>query len=112
MLSVCLYILAVKFLKLKPICMKLRMYNMAPEPISAAYFINPFHQSLYMYLPIVARQRLGKIVTAETNTNATVGELFKASFSMRYVWYQRRVCGSVYPPIVARKRFGKHVPRK
>jgi hypothetical protein len=35
---------------------------MAPEPISTAYFINPSHQSvcLYVYPPIVARQQLGK----------------------------------------------------
>jgi hypothetical protein len=37
-------------------------YIMAPEPISPACFINPSHQSasLFVYLPIVARQRLGK----------------------------------------------------
>jgi hypothetical protein len=47
--------------------MKLGMYIMAPEPISAAYFINPFHQSVCLYVcmfipRIVARQRIGKIV--------------------------------------------------
>jgi hypothetical protein len=37
-------------------------YIMAPESISLAYFRNPSHQSacLYVYLPIVARHRLGK----------------------------------------------------
>jgi hypothetical protein len=46
----------------EPIFMKPGMYIMAPEPISTAYFINPSHQSvcLYVYSPIVARQRLGK----------------------------------------------------
>jgi hypothetical protein len=46
------------------------VYIMAPEPISTEYFINPSHQSvcLYVYLPIVARQRLGRHVTAATNT--------------------------------------------
>jgi hypothetical protein len=41
----------------EPIFMKLRLYIMAPEPISKAYFINPSHQSvcLYAYPPIVAR---------------------------------------------------------
>jgi hypothetical protein len=36
---------------------------MAPEPISAEYFINPSHQSmcLYVYPPIVARQRLREV---------------------------------------------------
>jgi hypothetical protein len=39
---------------------------MAPEPISTVYFINPSQQSvcLYVYPLIVARQRLGKTVTA------------------------------------------------
>jgi hypothetical protein len=46
------------------------MYVMVPEPISTAYFINPAHQSvcLYVYPLIVARQRLGKTVTAKKNT--------------------------------------------
>jgi hypothetical protein len=38
------------------------MYVMAPEPILTAYFINPSHQSvhLYVYSSIFARQGLGK----------------------------------------------------
>jgi hypothetical protein len=46
--------------------MKLAIYTsimaLEPKPISTAYFINPFHQSvcLYMHPTIVARQRLGK----------------------------------------------------
>jgi hypothetical protein len=54
---------------------------MAPEPISAAYFINLSHQflRLYVYHPIVARQRLGKNVTAATNTHAKTKELFDPS---------------------------------
>jgi hypothetical protein len=52
------------------IFMKLGIYIMAPEPISKAYFINPSHRSvcLYVYHPIVARQQLRKNVTAVTNT--------------------------------------------
>jgi hypothetical protein len=55
---------------------------MAPEPISTAYFINSSHQSLYLYVYplIVAKQRLGKNVTAATNTHATIEELLDASF--------------------------------
>jgi hypothetical protein len=34
---------------------------------------------------IVARQRLGKHVSAATNTHATIGGLFDAVFSMRSV---------------------------
>jgi hypothetical protein len=42
--------------------MKLGMYIMAPEPISAAYFINPSHQFICLYVcpPIAARQRIEK----------------------------------------------------
>jgi hypothetical protein len=65
--------------------MKLGTYIMAREPISTAYFINPSRQSvcLYLYPPVVARQRLGKNVTAATNTHATIEELLDASFYMR-----------------------------
>jgi hypothetical protein len=38
--------------------------------------------------PIVARQRLGRNVTAVTNTHATIEELFDASFSVWPVSYQ------------------------
>jgi hypothetical protein len=68
------------------------MYIMAPEPISTAYFTNPSHQSLCLcvYPLIVARQQLGKNVTAVTNTPATT-ELLDVSFSMRFVLYKREV---------------------
>jgi hypothetical protein len=67
-----------------PIIMKLGMHIMAPGPISTAYFINPSHQSvcLYVYLPIVAGQQFGKNVTAATNTHATIEELLEVLFSM------------------------------
>jgi hypothetical protein len=76
-----------------PIFMKLGMYIMTPGLISAAYFINPSHQSvcLYAYPLIVARQRLGKKVAAATYTQATVEKLLDASFSMRFELYRRRV---------------------
>jgi hypothetical protein len=38
--------------------------------------------------PIVARQRLGRDVTAVTNTHAAIEELLDASFSMWPVSYQ------------------------
>jgi hypothetical protein len=73
------------------------MYIMATDPILTAYFINPAHQStcLYVYPLIVAKQRLGKHVPAATNTHSTREELLDASFSVRSMSYQRRVCGSV-----------------
>jgi hypothetical protein len=66
------------------------MYIMAPEPISTAYLINHSHLSvcLYMYTPVVARQRPGKNVTEATNTQATIEELLNASFSVRSVSFQ------------------------
>jgi hypothetical protein len=70
--------------------MKLGMYIMAPEPVSAVYFINPFHRPVcvYVYLPIIARQRLDKNVIAVTNTQATKEEFLDASFYMLSVSYQ------------------------
>jgi hypothetical protein len=50
--------------------MKPGMYAMARETISTAYFINPSHQSVY--LPTFAKQRLGKNVTAATNTHNNI----------------------------------------
>jgi hypothetical protein len=73
--------------------MKLGMYITAPESIKKAYFINTSHQfvCLYVHPAIVARQRLGKNVTATTNTQATIDELLDASFSVRSVSYQGKV---------------------
>jgi hypothetical protein len=73
--------------------MKLGMFIMAHETISTAYFINPSHESmcLYVYLPTVARQWLGKNVTVATNMHATTEDLLDASFSVRSVSYQRKV---------------------
>jgi hypothetical protein len=61
--------------------MKLGIYIMAPEPISAAYFINPSLQSVSVCVSLLslqdndwvirrfgARQRIGKHVAAATNT--------------------------------------------
>jgi hypothetical protein len=64
--------------------MEIGIYIMTPEPISTAYFINPSHQSvcLYVYPPTVARQRLVKNVTAVTNTHVALEELLDASFPM------------------------------
>jgi hypothetical protein len=58
------------------------------ESPSITYFISPTHQSvcLYVYAPIVARQRLGKNFTRATNMHATT-ELLDALFSMRFLSY-------------------------
>jgi hypothetical protein len=67
------------------------MYIMTHEPISTAYSINLSHQSvcLYVYPLIVAKQRLGKKVTAANNTHSTTEELFDTSFFIRSVTYQK-----------------------
>jgi hypothetical protein len=67
--------------------MTLGIYIMAPEPI-----LNLSHQSvcLYVYPLLVARQRLGKNITAGTDKHATIEELLDASFSVRFLSSQRR----------------------
>jgi hypothetical protein len=84
--------------------MKLGMYIMAPEPISTVYLINPSHQSLclYVYLPIVARQRLGKNATEAKNTHATIEELLDASLTMRSLSYQRKVGDWFFPELLVK----------
>jgi hypothetical protein len=74
----------------EPIFLKLAVYIMTPEPISTAYFINPSHQSLCLYI-YVARQRLGKNVAAATNTHVTIKELLDASFCMQSSSCKRKV---------------------
>jgi hypothetical protein len=72
--------------------MEIGVYNMAPEPISTAYFINPSHQSAEF--PTVARQRLGKHVPAVNNTRNNrriVGSV--AFYEVRVV--SKTVCCSV-----------------
>jgi hypothetical protein len=78
----CLCIPLINFRMPEPIFRKFGMYSMAPEPISTAYVINLPHQSVCLYPLIVARQRLGKNVTAATNTHATIEELLNALFSV------------------------------
>jgi hypothetical protein len=62
------------------IFIKLGMYTTAAEPILKAYFINFSPSVLYEYHPIVARQRLGKRVPAETNTRDNIRNTGLARF--------------------------------
>jgi hypothetical protein len=52
----------INFQMAEPIFMKLGLYMMASEATSTAYITSSSHQSLclYVYSPLVARQRLGK----------------------------------------------------
>jgi hypothetical protein len=94
--TVCLRILSTNFRKPEPFFMKLVMYIMKPESISTAYFIHPSRQSVCLYVnpPTVARQLLGKNVTAATNTHATVEELSEESFSLR------STCDEFFPELL------------
>jgi hypothetical protein len=74
----------------EPIFMKFGVYIKAPGHISTTYFVNSSHQSLRLYV-YVATHRLGKNVTAATNTHDTIEELLDGSFSMRPVPYQMKV---------------------
>jgi hypothetical protein len=66
----------------EPIFTEFGMYIMTPESISTAYFINPSHQSIchYVYLSIIARQRLGKNVSAAMNAHAAIEEWWTLRF--------------------------------
>jgi hypothetical protein len=84
---------AINFRMFEPIFMKLGMYIIALEPISAAYLKNPSHQSVCLHPPIIAKQRLGKHVFAATNARNS-RRIVDASSSIRSVSCQRKVCGS------------------
>jgi hypothetical protein len=87
--NMCVCVSPIDFWIPKRIFIKLRMYIMASDPVSVAHFTNPSHQPVSVCVsPIVARQRLGKHVTAATNTHATIEEMLDASFSIRSVSYQ------------------------
>jgi hypothetical protein len=73
----------------EPVFMKLGMYILAPEPISTAYFLNPSHQSVWMY--IYPSFLLDKNVTAATNTKGTIEQLLDVSFSMWSMSYQMKI---------------------
>jgi hypothetical protein len=83
----------------EPLFMKLYMYVMAPEPVSAAYFINPSHQSACLY--VYRRVSLIGNGSVDTfpwqRTHATIEELLKASFPIRSVSYQRESVGLCIP---------------
>jgi hypothetical protein len=46
----CVFIPFINSLLLEPVRMDFAIYVMAPEPISTAHFINPYHQSLCIYV--------------------------------------------------------------
>jgi hypothetical protein len=88
------------------------MYIKAPEPISATYFVNHSHQPvcLYMYSPIIARQRLLRYVPWATNTSnnrvqsqsqsesyvKTDGQSASVSWNIAPIWGLQPEVGSVF----------------
>jgi hypothetical protein len=72
------------------IFVKLGMYIMAPEPIWTAFFINPSHQSVCLYVYPLSLLGDGSVRTLpRQRTQAAIEELLDMSFSMRSVSYQR-----------------------
>jgi hypothetical protein len=87
----CLCILHIGFLTREPIWMTLGMYILASEPISVAYFKNPSHQSVCLYVcsPIVAKNKF-----QQQRSIAGV------SFSMRSMSYQRKIDDYFFPELL------------
>jgi hypothetical protein len=82
----------------EPIFMKLGIYNIAPEPISTAYFMNPPSVCVYMRISLsllgnglvkITLSLLGstliKMLPRQTDMHTTVKELLDASYSMQSV---------------------------
>jgi hypothetical protein len=94
----------------EPIFIKLcRIYIVAPEPISKAHFINPYHKPVSVCVFPLSLLGNGSVNTfPRQRIHVTIANLLDASFSIRSVLYQMSL--SVYPPTVARQRLGKFVP--
>jgi hypothetical protein len=92
-LCVCESSTPINFWMPEPVFMKIYMHIMAPEPITKAYFINPSHQSLclYVYPTFVARQRLGKQFPTATNTFSDRRNVGRVIFyADRVLWKESR----------------------
>jgi hypothetical protein len=80
-----------------------------------AHLNSVVHKSLPSVCVSVCVSLFSSLANCSVNTfprqqiHATMG-LLDASFSVRLLSYQRRVCESVYPLIVSRYRLGKDVP--
>jgi hypothetical protein len=109
-MSVCLCTPTISFWMRQQIFMKLRMYIMAPQSISTAYFISPSHQSVCNPFFVAARQKryrgkkykcenrriFGRIIfcTVRVISRKVADYLFSefpVSFSVWFVSYERKV---------------------
>jgi hypothetical protein len=75
--------------------MKPGMYNMTPEPISVAYFIN-LSASQYVYPAIVARQLLSKKLCSGKEYTP-LGKLLDELFCMRSLSYEKEMGNNLFP---------------
>jgi hypothetical protein len=77
------------------------MYTMPPELISTAYFVNPSHRSVSVYVFPLSLLDNGSVkkVTAATNTHETT-ELLNESFSMRSVSHRKKVGHQFFPELL------------
>jgi hypothetical protein len=95
--SILLYIYScekIYFKLFKFVIMLLRIHKSIPhKSATELFFINPSHQSVsvYVYPFDVAMQRLGKNVTAATNTHETTEELLDDSFSVLFIQFQGKL---------------------
>jgi hypothetical protein len=91
---------------------ELDLYILVPEPISTAYFINPFYQFVCLCLsPLIVARHWLKVTFPWKQIRAIIEELLEASFSIRSTYIKEAsVSMSVYPPIVARQWLGKCLP--
>jgi hypothetical protein len=82
MLYLCRCIFPINFRTVKTVFMKLGTYIMAPKLDSKPNFMNSSHQSrrLYAYIPIFARQEIGKNVTAAPNPHVPIDEFWRRIF--------------------------------
>jgi hypothetical protein len=88
------------------------LYILAHEPILVAYFINPSHQSAYLYVcPADARQRLGENVTATTdNTRSSRRPVGRVVFHGREGLVLKKLPVSVLYVMIGRLRYQSSSP--
>jgi hypothetical protein len=79
--------------------MKFGLYIMSPKPISTAYFMNPSHQSVSLWLFSLSLLGNGSVKLLLWHT--TKEELLDSSFSICPVSYQKKVEDQFFPEVLA-----------
>jgi hypothetical protein len=91
----------INFLIPEPIFMKLGIYIMAPEPVSAAHFINPSSQSVSVCVSLFP------CYATDRKTRSRGKEYMQ---QQKNFWRRVSVGLSLYSPIFVRQQLGKDVP--